>query len=270
MKPDISVLMPIYRTPSPLLREAVQSILDQTFGDFELILVEDPSEATAGRLVGEFNDARIRYVLNERRTGLVNQRNHALQLAGGRYLVKADSDDVSEPNRLEHQRDFLESNPSVGLVGSFLTIINAQGEPIGQRTYPVDHQHIRATITRRNPIAQPAACFRRELYDRFGGYPRGYPVCQDYAYWSHLAKCGVRFANLPEYLVRYRQHEASIKSRRLKETLEATIRIKETYWADELSLADRMRILGERGLKLLPAGWTQTLFKRLTYRRRSG
>ena len=264
-----SVLMPVLGTPVDFLREAVDSILSQTESNLELIIVEDPSGQPCTEYLASLRDARIRYFYNEQRTGLVAQRNLAVSMATGEFIVKADSDDVSEPDRIERQIGFLIENSNVGVVGSALTIINSSGERQGIRKYPTESSDIHRMFRWRNPIAQPAACFRRSLVDQFGSYPDGFPVCQDYAYWSHLAVNGVRFANLWEPLVRYRQHDRSIKSTRLRETLDATIRIKKQYWNDDLTYADRLRIAAEHGLKYLPPALVQRLFLLTTMNRKS-
>ena len=257
--------MPVYRTPQDYLRKAIDSILNQTLTNFELIIVEDPSDRTSDNVVAEFDDSRITYHLNSQRTGLVAQRNLALSKARGNWIAKADSDDVSEPNRLECQTEFLRQNPNVGVVSSWLKIIDDNDRESGLRRYPTDSESIRKMFRRRNPIAQPAVLFRRELYAQFGGYPEGFPVCQDYAYWSHLAVNGVRFANLDDPLVRYRQHNQSIKATKLRETLQATIEIKKRYWQSELTITDRLRIHGEKVLQMLPPTFVTWMFEKLTY-----
>ncbi|MEL6110615.1 MAG: glycosyltransferase [Planctomycetota bacterium] len=267
--PIVSVVMPVLATPPEMLREAIESILAQTLGNLELIIVEDPSQTVRRDIILSFDDDRIRYTLNPQRSGLVAQRNLGLQQARGEFIVKADSDDVSEPDRCALQVDFLRSNEDIGVVGSWLSIIDHDGTKTGRREYPTEAEAIHRMFRRRNPIAQPAACFRKQLFDQFGGYLDGYPVCQDYAYWSHLAKNGVRFANLPQCLVRYRQHAQSIKTTKLRQTLDATIQIKETYWAGEMNTVDRLRVLAERILRYAPGSVTQSLFQRLTYRRSS-
>lgn len=165
------------------------------------------------------------------------------------------------------QVDYLLQHADIGLVGSWLTSTDEQGTAIGLRHYPTDSQSILCEVRRRNPIAQPAVCFRRSLYDQFGGFPEGCPVCQDYASWSLLVNKGARFANLDTPLLRYRQHAGSIKSTRLRETLEATIRVKRQYWANQLSLGDRVLIAAERGLRHIPATWVTRLFTAVTFKR---
>ncbi|MEM6366520.1 MAG: glycosyltransferase [Planctomycetota bacterium] len=258
-----SVIMPVRATPPELLRAAIESILFQSVRDIELIIVEDPSEHPGLKVVSEFKDDRLRYIYNEELTGLVAQRNLGLQTATGEYIVKADSDDISEPHRIERQCAYLSERPEIGVVGSWLTIIDENGRETGLRRYPTDSCEIHTAMRRINPIAQPAACFRRSLFEEHGGYPEGYPVCQDYAYWSHLANRGVRFANLPEPLVRYRQHAASIKSTKLRESVRATIRVKQQYWHNELTPGDRLRLIGEQALEHLPSKFVHWLFRTL-------
>lgn len=266
--PLISIVIPVLRPDPRFFREAVESVLAQTFTDFELILIEDPSEVAGQEVLAGINDPRVRHIVNATRTSLPEQHNRGLSEATGRFLCRFDADDVCEPERLERELAFLEAHPEVDVVGSRLRIIDENGRTVGYRDYPLRHEEIVRTMRRGNPIANSSVMFRRDIYERFGGWRTGSPLpAQDYEWYSRLAVGGVRFANLPEYLVRYRLHGGSIKSRKLRETILSTLEIKRTYWSRDMDVVSRMIMLVERMLLLVPPPLVAWAFRLLRYRR---
>lgn len=115
----VSVVIPIFRTKEAFLREAIESVLKQSFVDFELLLLDDCPEDSREAVVGEFSDARIVYLKNEKNLGIAGARNKLLSLAKGEYIAVLDHDDIALPTRLEEQVKFLDANPEVGVVGSW-------------------------------------------------------------------------------------------------------------------------------------------------------
>ncbi|MBC7353425.1 MAG: glycosyltransferase family 2 protein, partial [Thermogutta sp.] len=143
LSPLISVNMCVYRPHPVYFREAVQSILNQTFEDFELIIVEDPSEVDGREIISDLlSDKRIRYIHNEQRTGFCAQKNLAIQLSQGQYIAMMDADDISESNRLQLQFAHAEANPRIKVHGSALTIVDEEGRIIGFRKYPTEPEMV--------------------------------------------------------------------------------------------------------------------------------
>ena len=141
-EPTVSVLMPV-RNPDPgMLRTAVASVLKQTFPEFELIIIEDPGERSAGPIIESLDDDHIIYRRNEDTTGLSEQRNKALSLARGKFVALMDSDDISLPSRLQRQVDFLLRNPDIDIVGSQIELIDSLGKAFARRPYPTTHSEI--------------------------------------------------------------------------------------------------------------------------------
>lgn len=267
-QPLVSVAMPVYRQQPALAREAVESVLRQTFSDFEFIIVEDPSEQTLEGWIQELGDARIRYYLNPHRTTLVQQRQQALELARGEFVAVFDSDDVCEPQRLQKQFHYLEHNPQIDVLGSQLIIIDGNGRPFASRNYPLEHDQIMSALPIYCPLAQPAVMFRRQAVLAAGGYEYGrYFGVEDYELWCRLAKRGAKFANLDEALLRYRMQPGQLKAQRLRDQLRGTLDIKCRYWRDEMTFRARMRLLGERWLLWLPAKLIMKLFTSTAFRR---
>ena len=118
--PRVSVLVPIYNTNRTHLRQCIDSILNQTFGDFELIILNDsPENNELDNIITQYNDPRIRYAKNDYNMGISKSRNKLINLANGEYLAIHDHDDISHPTRFQHQVDFLDNNPYVGVVGTW-------------------------------------------------------------------------------------------------------------------------------------------------------
>ena len=116
--PKVSVLMPVYKTPELFLKEAIESILNQTFKDFEFLIIDDcPEDKTCENIISSFTDKRIKYIRNEINLGISGTRNRLLQIAKGKYIAVMDHDDVSLPERFEKQVAFLDAHPEIGVVG---------------------------------------------------------------------------------------------------------------------------------------------------------
>ncbi|ASV74952.1 Beta-1,3-glucosyltransferase [Thermogutta terrifontis] len=264
----ISVNMCVYRPHPVYFREAVQSVLNQTFEDFELIIVEDPSEVDGREIISDLlSDSRIRYIHNDQRTGLIAQRNQALKESRCDWVAILDADDVARPERLQKQWEFLHVNPSIRVLGSWIEIIDQNGQLVGLRRYPECHDAIMRTMRRYNAIAQPAAVIHRPSVDRIGGYS-GQIYVEDYELWCRMLRNGARFANIPQALTRYRIHSSGgSKTTHLRHVLRETIRIKKEYFGTEMDLGDRLRIFLEFCLLFLPPRWVYRLFAVVTFTR---
>ena len=254
--------------PDPrYFREAVASVLAQDYANLELVIVEDPSPQSAGEMLKAFDDPRIVHVANPERTSHSRQRNQSLALARGELVATLDADDVCEPTRISRQVRFLTEHPGVDVVGTQLSIIDADGCMIGARAYPTSHETIVVAMPRFNPIAQPSVMFRKSTIVAAGGYHYDrFPAVEDYELWSRLATGGVKFANLPEPLLRYRLHPGGMKATRLKGILRGTIDVKQRYWRSQLGLAGHVRMALEQLLLFVPPAITYRLFTWLVLR----
>jgi glycosyltransferase involved in cell wall biosynthesis len=215
------------------LREAVQSILDQTWKDLEFVVVDDGSTDDTAAVLDGYADRRIVRLRNERNLGLTASLNVGLSAVRGALLARMDADDVSMPHRLETQARFLESRPDVGVLGSAAALIGESGEPRGLYAYPAEHAVIRWRLCFQNPINHPTVMLRTDLLRQVGGYDPDARVSQDYALWQRLAPV-TRFANLPEPLVKLRRHGQSVSARRGQEQTENGIRYGRRIMADLL------------------------------------
>lgn len=145
-KPKISVIMSVYNG-MPYLKEAVQSILKQTFKDFEFIVVNDASTDDSWQYLKGLNDKRIKLIINEKNLGLATSLNDGIKIAKGNFIARMDADDVSKPDRLEVQYKFLTKNPEIDLCGSWADIIDEKGKIVAEKKYPVKNLDIKRVLS---------------------------------------------------------------------------------------------------------------------------
>jgi glycosyltransferase involved in cell wall biosynthesis len=263
-EPGVSVVMGVFQTPSSYMRAAIQSVLAQTYRSFELIIIEDPSSQPAAPVLREFADSRIRHHMRNERAGLISALRYGMELARAPLVARFDADDLCEPQRLAAQIQYLADHPDVAVAGSRILVINEQGEIIGRRLLPLTHDEIAATLRHHNCISHPSVMFRKAAVEAVGGYDPDAQL-EDYDLWCRMLNAGYRFANLPEDLIRYRFHFESLRSTKVRFTIQATIAIKERYFRDRFTIGDRVRIMLERGLLLLPTRLVLWLFRKTQY-----
>lgn len=262
-RPVVSVVMPLLNPHPEYFLQAVRSILQQTHTNLELIILEDPSPRSGKEMLAGLDDSRIRHFINPSRTSLIAQRNRGLAEARAELVALQDADDISEPDRLQKQVAYLQEHPDVTVLGTQISIIDDAGRHQGFRAYPLKHDAILRAMPRYSPLAQPSVMFRKDAVLSAGGYQYDrYTVAEDYDLWSRLAARGVRFANLPEPLIRYRLHSEAGKTTKLREMLLATIDVKERHWHGKMDLTARLRLWAERALLWTPPRVVLALFRR--------
>ncbi len=264
--PLVSVVMPVY-DPHPVhFREAVDSILQQTLTDWELLIVEDPSPRSAAALLANVQDSRIRLLLQNQKGTLVESLNKGLAEAKAPLVARADADDVCVPERLDKQVAYLRAHPEVDVLGSQLEIIDGNGRHRGYRSYPLGHDAIINSMTRYNAMAHPSVLFKKNCVLAAGGYRRFFS--EDYELWSRLEGCQAQFANHPEILVRYRVVPQGVRRDKVRDTLLSTLEVKRLYWNERMGLRGKLRMWAERLMLWLPAQLVLFLFMRTQYQRK--
>ena len=216
--PTVTVLMCVYNGER-YLREAIKSVLSQTFTDFEFLIVDDASTDSTWEILQEYEtrDPRIRLVRNPNNIGLTKSLNKGLEAARGQYIARMDADDISLAERLEKQINFLEDNLDVGGIGSAVRPIGSSGEIGDVWTFPEKHSFIKWSLCFfYNPIVHPTVMVRRNILRQVGGYNEEMTVSQDYELWSRLVHL-TDLANLPDVLLMLRKHEANITSKHIQE-----------------------------------------------------
>jgi len=267
MNPTVSVLMPAYNAEE-YVDTAIQSIRDQTFEDFELLVVDDCSDDETWSIIQRHaaEDERVNGFRNEENRGVVKTRNKLFELASDPlYYAIFDADDVSKPARLERQVAFLEEHEMIDAVGSFLEAIDSTGERVGRREYPTDPKKIRRSLPIFSPMAQPSVMIRRDVVEAVEGYDEEWERCQDYDLWWRVSEAGFSLANIDEPLVSYRLHDEQGKLTSFHETLRNTIFIKWKHmsWASLARPKVIARLFVELGGFILPSRFTYWLFEKL-------
>lgn len=222
-KPTVSVIMANYNGGKHL-ELAIKSILNQTFTDFEFIIVDDCSTENDYEYISAIDDERIVCLQNESNLGQTRSLNKALSLAKGRYIARMDSDDVSLPARLGLQVDFLEKNQDIMLLGGQANLIDEAGLNIGKIERPCGSDSVWAYSLLSNPFVHASIMFRSSLYFEHNySYNVNY-VNQDFDLWSR-ALVKFKGANLRNVILNYRQHSASMTYQYYDQNIESTAEI---------------------------------------------
>lgn len=223
MSPRISVLMSVHNGER-WLREAVDSVLGQSLGQFELLVIDDGSTDGTAKILEGYRDPRVR-VSRQPRVGLTTSLNRGVALTTAPLVARLDADDVALPERFARQVAFLEGHPEVGLLGTGCQDVDPVGRVLRIYRPPETDSEIRRTLIRRNPFVHSSIMARREVLERAGFYDQTLEVAQDYDLWVRLSRIS-RLANLPEPLVRRRLTPHMVSRARDSDRLRAELRIK--------------------------------------------
>jgi glycosyltransferase involved in cell wall biosynthesis len=216
--PKVSVVMSAFNAEK-YLRESLDSILNQDFWDFEFLIVNDASTDKTKEIIESCKDQRIVIINNAKNSGLTRSLNVALNSAKGEYVARQDADDISLPNRLSAQVDFLEKHPEVGFVGSYASMIDRHGKEFGQWRMPAVDKDIRLAISDRGCFCHGAVMFRNQLVKNIGGYREQFKYAQDLDLWLRLSeRC--QMANIDEILYKMRRSANSITRKKLEKQLD--------------------------------------------------
>ncbi len=207
--PIITVLMPVFNAGA-FVKTSIESVLEQTFGNFELLIIDDGSNDKTEAIVGLFQDERIRFIQNEKNLGVARTLNHGLRLARGKYIARMDADDICYPERLKKQFDFMEENPNIGISGTWVRYFGDQ-PPVVERC-PAGPNLIKAFMLFGNPLFHPSVIMRKEYLERNNlRYDPCYDRSEDFELWLRASE-SFDLDNIELPLLRFRCHESSITS----------------------------------------------------------
>lgn len=266
LAPAVSVVMTVWNANREFLQQAIRSVLEQSFRDFELIVVEDPSPQPVDDLIAAFRDDRIRLIHRKERAPIGVALNEGIAAARAPLIARMDADDLALPHRLARQVAFLREHPDIAVYGSRITIIDETNRVIGHRLLPVTHEEIAASMRRYNCISHPSVMFRRNAFERAGGYSEALRV-EDYDLWCRLLTSGARFENSADELLQYRVHSEASKFRGVHDEIRATMNVKRRYFSNAFTLRDKTRLLAEAALLKMPPALIVRLFLWLEYRK---
>jgi glycosyltransferase involved in cell wall biosynthesis len=220
----LSVIMPVYNGEK-YLREAIESTLNQTFSDFEFLILDDGSTDRSSSIISEYDDPRIR-IFSHANRGLAATLNRGIELAAGEYIARQDQDDISMPERFEKQISFLENNPRVGMVGTWARIFEGLGETSRAHKHPAENYLLKFDLMFNNPFVHSSVMIRKKALGQVGGYStdKWRQPPEDYELWSRIARIS-DVANIPEFLHVYREVPHSMSRDGLNPFLEKVVRI---------------------------------------------
>ena len=214
--PKVSVLMAVYNTDKKYLKEAIESILNQTYSDFEFIILNDGSTDGSENIILSYKDERIKYLKHDKNQGIPKTRNDLLNAATGEYIANMDSDDVSLPNRLKIQVDYMDKHQEIGVLGSAFHVFQKREEDV---LMPLEDKDVKKMLLKGlSPFANPTVMIRKSIFGDIK-YDKDFNYSEDYKLWCDL-ESKTKFANLPDILVKYRWHGKNISKQK---TIEQSI-----------------------------------------------
>lgn len=207
--PLVSILLPVYNCEK-YLASSVESILNQSFSDFELIIVNDGSTDNTLQIIKTFTDHRI-VLVDQMNQGLAKALNNGIKLSRGKYIARQDADDLSYKERLLKQVNYLDTHAHVGLVGTWARIVNEEGSDTGRtHLHATENCSLKFDLCFDNPFVHSSVMFRREVIEQVGVYdPSIHSLIQDFEYWHRISK-KFEIGNVNEVLLDYREISSSI------------------------------------------------------------
>lgn len=220
----ISVIMPVYNGEK-YLRDAIESVLSQTYVDFEFIIIDDASKDGSVAIVREYNDDRIKFFKNDTNMGVAATLNKGIDLASGKYIARMDCDDISMPNRFEKQIKYMESHVDTVICGSSVNILSDGNEIF--RSYSEFDSQIRADMVFNSAFVHPAVMIKAEVFKKYGiKYDVEYERAEDYEMWARIIKVG-ECHNIALPLLKYRHHTKQVTQTQKELMFTATNRVRE-------------------------------------------
>ncbi len=207
--PLVSVVIPIFNTKIAFLEAALLSIKQQTFRKYECIIIDDSTDEEVSNFAIDFvsNDDRFLYFHRKKSFGLGDALNFGLSKCSGNYIARMDADDISEPDRLAKQVQYLNNNKEISILGTAVSLINENNEIFGIKTYPLSNRKIKWELNFRNALAHPTVMFRSNIHKNGFNYSKEFKFCEDLELWLRLKKNKYEFANLNEKLLLFRENE---------------------------------------------------------------
>lgn len=206
-QPLVSVVMPTYNEPPYVVRAAIESILHQTYRNWELFILDDSTSAETRGMIDETvsGDRRVQVIRQEKKMGFVPALNLGIDLSQGQYIARMDGDDVSLPDRLAHQVAYLAVHPEVDILGGAMNILNENSEQTSVRHYPPGGLKLLCWMALRDPVGHPSVMFRKRVFENGMYYDESMNTgCEDTEFWLRLRNHGYKIANIQEPLVDYR------------------------------------------------------------------
>jgi glycosyltransferase involved in cell wall biosynthesis len=207
-KKPLTIILPVYNG-GKYLADSLDSLFSQTFEDYELIAIDDASTDNSIEVLDSYSDSRLRVLRNNRNLGLVQTLNYGLREARGRFIARADQDDIYFPERLEKQVSFLQTHSEFSAVGSWIIEISPTNREIGRKKLPTTVEAIRLRMLTENAMAHSSVVFLADVVRELVGYNED-QLFEDWDLWSRMLAAGYKITNLPEFLMKYRKHDQTM------------------------------------------------------------
>jgi glycosyltransferase involved in cell wall biosynthesis len=262
-KPLVSVVMAIFNESPEYITQSINSILNQTVSDFELLLIDDSTSADTIAAVDALVkiDPRIKLIRGKDRFGFVKALNIGLKQARGKYIARMDGDDISLPKRFELQTAFLEDSADISVVGGSMNIINNAGEIISHRSYATSFFKVLLFAMIRNPLAHPTVMFRREIIENGFYYDETFIKAEDLELWLRLIKNGHKISNISNTLLAYRV-EGNLACKRNNENFVYNYKARKKNITWRLPLWSLASIVISKIYTILPEKFIRAVYKK--------
>ncbi|HVY76294.1 MAG TPA: glycosyltransferase [Puia sp.] len=207
----VSIVMPVYNGEK-YLKEAIDSVLSQTYSNIELLVIDDGSSDASAAIVSNYPDDRVKLIRNEVNSGIVFSRNRGLELAEGEYIATLDADDIALPDRIERQVSFLDTHPEYGLCGTYFRTVDKDGKLMREVRFPTESEDINSYLVLGNCFCASTVMIRANLGKKLR-YRESFDIVEDYDLWYRVSK-EAKVANLPFCGTYYRVHSGNISTAR--------------------------------------------------------
>jgi len=261
--PLVSVVMPAYNAEK-YISEAIESVLNQTFKDFEFIIIDDASTDRSFEIIKKYEslDSRISVLSNPENLNVARSRNRGISISKGKYVANMDADDISKPTRINDQVNYLELNQDVDICIGNIGVIDGEGRFQYTRIYPLTDSALKSKVFRYNPFPNPTIFCRKYVYEKIGGYDSSFILNEDFDFWLR-AGTQFKFGNCGKIVLDYRVVEgsASHKKLRLTERLTFKLRLKAIKLGYKFTIGDLFfNLFHFISYLLLPSGLKIKLF----------
>ena len=261
-KPIVSVILVAFNEERRLIEESIESILRQTFRDFELLIIDDSTNHQTIEVIDEKSglDNRIKVLRTNKNKYFSKALNYGLRNAVGKYIARMDPDDISHESRLQLQVSFLEKNHSYSIIGSAIKIINENGLVISSRKYPKSPIMLKLWSLFRNPLAHPTVMMRRDIIDQGFLYDEEFAKAEDLELWLRLMKNNYKIYNLQESLLKYRLI-GNYSDKRFGENFEYNFRARRKNFSWRRPVSGLISLAFAKMYNLLPKSFIDTVYK---------
>tara|TARA_B100000780_G_C21124025_1_gene455651 strand:- start:185 stop:1174 length:990 start_codon:yes stop_codon:yes gene_type:complete len=258
IKPKISIILPVYNGAIHII-DTINSILNQTMTEFELIIINDASKDNSKEIILSFIDSRIIYIENQKNLGQIASLNKGIQLSKTDLIARIDQDDVFLKEKLKIQYEYIKNNKDISVVGTWAAIIDKDNKIQRYMSSPIHHNRMVNTLLNSNPLFHPSVLIRKNIIFEMGMYSPQYKYTEDYNLWCGLVLSGHKIANIPEYLLHYRVHDNQSSQNNNSTQLENALKVRNIFFKEiinDLTKLDKIILNGFNSNELSDIAYT--------------